>query len=331
LAEAELQPISPPLKHAKRFGVNCKKPWLDCGSMQSLRSLLGGLHDLLRRAVARTRRIGAMSLQDDWNTAAADAGIAPESVVLYPLPAIGDHGAKYFAPGMTPHLGDTEFAYTADDRQRLRELVDEHVLVVQQDLAAPQRVLILRHEAEHVRHEQESPAASAFALRLAIWLPDNAGWLYLAMPHEREADAAATAFRRRTGIEASAGDLEGRNRMLFDAPWPAPDTDSLPLRLLAFSLFDKEGFDVACRANQYWPAVDPDALADAMVPGGAAARTERRDLLRGFLRQVTDHGITPDEWDAMSRAERNVVTDRLRAAVVEKEHEIVEELRVALA
>ena len=271
-----------------------------------------------------------MSLQDDWITAAADAGIAPESVVLYPLAATGNHGAMYFAPGTVPLVSDTEFAYTARDRQRLRELINEHVLVVNDDLAAPHRVLLLRHEAEHVLHEQQLPAASAFALRLAIWLPADSGWLYLAMPHERDADAAATAFRQGEGIQASAADLEGSDRMLYGAPWPAPDIGSLPLRLLAFSLFDADGFDIACRANQYWPAVDPDVLADNMIPGGAAARAARRDVLRGAIEQLVDHGITRREWDAMSRAERNTVNDRLRTAVLEKETAMVDDLRAAL-
>jgi hypothetical protein len=271
-----------------------------------------------------------MSFQDDWDAAAADAGIAPDSVVLYPLRATGDHGAMYFAPGVAPHVGDTEFAYTVTAGQRLRELINEHVLVVQEDLAPPLRVLLLRHEAEHVVHEQRLPAASAFALRLAIWLPEGAGWLYLAMPHERDADAAATAYRLATGIEASREDLEGRNRMLYNAPWPTPDPDSLPLRLLAFSLFDADGFDLACRANQYWPAVDPDVLADNMIPGGAAARADRRDVLRGVIEQLVDRGITQAEWDAMSRADRNAVNDQLRTAVVEKESKMVDDLRVAL-
>jgi hypothetical protein len=271
-----------------------------------------------------------VSLRDDWNAAAADAGIAPDDVTLVPLTATGDYGAKYFAPGDAPQAWDTDFAYTETDRRRLRDLVGDHVLVVQNDLAATHRGLVLRHEAEHVAQEQASSAASAFALRLAIALPTDAGWLYLAMPHERDADAAATAFRVANGIEPSQADLEGRDRMLYSAPWVAPDRGSLPLRLLAFSLFYPDLFDVACRASQYWPTVDPDALADNMFAGGSAARNARRNLVSGYLEEITDHGIDEEAWNAMSRAEHNAVNDRLRAAVVEKESEVVAELRAEL-
>lgn len=275
----------------------------------------------------RPRRV---ALQDDWNAAAADAGVAPESVTLYPLRATGNHGAMYFAPGVVPHAWDTEFAYTDDDRDRLRELVDEQVLVIQQDLTHPHRLLLLRHEAEHVAQEQASPAASVFALRLAIALPQGADWLYMAMPHERDADAAATAFRVAHQIDATPADLEGVDRMLYGAPWPAPNRESLPLRLLAFSLFFPGLFDVACRANQYWPAVDPDALIEDMIAGGAAVRNARRNLVSGYIEEITDHGVTPEMFEAMTRAEQLALNDEVRAALVEKEAEIVDDLRAAL-
>lgn len=270
-----------------------------------------------------------MSLEADWTNAATDAGIAPETVLLYPLPSAGDYGAMYFAPGVAPHGWDREFAYTQADRQRLGELVDERVLVVQEDLAPPHRILVLRHEAEHVTQDQLSPQAGAFALRLAMALPQP--WLYLAMPHERDADAAATAFRAASGIDASVEILEGRDRFLYNAPWPVAEREWLPIRLLAFSLFFPDDFDLACRANQFWPPVDPGVLTEEMVAGGAAARAQRRRVLDGFLGRLADHGITQEMWDAMTRTERNALSDRLRAAVVERERELVDDLRAVLA
>ena len=139
------------------------------------------------------------------------------------------------------------------------------------NLTYPHRLLLLRHEAEHVGQEAASAEAGAFALRLAIAVPQDADWLYLAMPHERDADAAATAFRVANHIEATPADLQGLDRMLYGAPWPAPNRESLPLRLLAFSLFFPDLFDVACRANQYWPPVDrPDRGHDRGRCGGPA-------------------------------------------------------------
>lgn len=270
------------------------------------------------------------ALEIDWATAANDAGIDPTTVVLYPLPATGDYSAQYFPPGRSPQSWQDEFAFSDSDRDALQRLEHRHVLVVDEDTDEPRRVLLLRHEAEHVLQQQSSPAAEKFAHQLAIALRPGANWLYFAMPHEREADAAATSFRRASDIQPTQDDLEGRDRMLYDAPWAAPDPGSLPLRLLAFSLFYPDDFDVACTSSQYWPHVDPDELIEAMIPGGADARRPLRNALNGWIEQLTDHGITQERWDAMSRAEQNAVTDELRQQVVDREQETVEELQARL-
>ena len=62
-----------------------------------------------------------------------------------------------------------------------------------------------------------------------------------------------------------------------------------------------------------------------------AARSASRDLVSGYLEEITNHGITEQRWDAMSRSERNAVNDRLRAAVVDKEAEVVALLCADLA
>lgn len=266
-----------------------------------------------------------MTLDREWQAAAEDAGVDPSAVVLYPLEAREEYGAVLFHAGVTPPGDDPSFAYTEADLLKLHgELRDRHVIVLDLQIPDPQRRLVLRHEAEHVAQWEASPAAADFALQLAIAREPD--WLYLAMPHERDADAAATAFRHAQGIETADGDLVGRHRMLYDAPWPATDRASLPIRLLAFSLFYADDFDIACKGSQYWPSVDPTELTEKMIPGGAPARERLRSSVSGWLKQVTDHGITREEWESMAREERNVLTDRLRAEVVAREEEIVREL-----
>jgi hypothetical protein len=269
--------------------------------------------------------------QAAWETAAADAEVGDVEVVLYPLSANASYGAMHFPPGLSPHQWDTDFGYTAADRKRLEELRDQHVLVVDRALARRRRALVLRHEAEHVSQAETLPAASEFAQRLAVALPTEADWLYLAMPHERDADAATTRFRREREIEVSASDLEGPDRFLYDAPWAPPDPESLPLRLLAFSLFYPNDFDLACSTSQFWPSVDPEALIAEMIPGGVAARAKLRKELVGKLEEIADHGISQAAWDVMPRTERNAVSDELRTQVVEWETNMGVLLQTALA
>jgi len=60
-----------------------------------------------------------------------------------------------------------------------------------------------------LRHALESGAA----------LP----WMYWGMPHERDADAAATAFASRRGMRARGVDLSWFQPRLFASPWPPPN------------------------------------------------------------------------------------------------------------
>jgi hypothetical protein len=270
-------------------------------------------------------------LQADWETAAADAGFDPALVVLYPLPTRGRFGAMHFPPGQWPPQHDNEFAYDNRHRQELYDLRDRHVLVVDEALQAPKRVLTLRHEAEHVAQHEKNAAAAELALRLAVGLPQGADWLYLAMPHERDADAAATALREALAIVPTEDDTLESDRMLYVAPWPPPDRETLPLRLLAFTLFYADSFDLACTSNQFWPAVDPVAIVEQMIAGGSAGRAALRGEFAGLLDQVTAHGITQAQWDRMPRAERNRINDEVRARVVEAEAEAVARLSEHLA
>jgi hypothetical protein len=269
-------------------------------------------------------------LETDWVTAAEAAGIDADLVVLYSLPASADYLAQHNPPGRSPQEWQEGFAFTESDRAALQRLDDRHVIVVDADIDEPLRLLLLGHEAEHVRQYESSSAAAKFAHQLSIAQREDAGWLYFAMPHERDADAAATNLRRAKRIEPSQDDLDGRNRMLYNAPWAAPDRESLPVRLLAFSLFQPDDFDIACTSSQYWPHVDPEVLAEEMIPGGADARQSLRTALDGSIEQIANHGITEQAWAAMSRAEKNAVFDRLRQQVVACEREIVEEIEAGL-
>jgi hypothetical protein len=235
----------------------------------------------------------------------------------------------HYSPGQWPHRYDNEFAYDADHRQALYDLRDRHVLVVDEAVQPPKRVLLLRHEAQHVAQHEDNPAGAEVAVRLAVGLP-GADWLYLAMPHERDADAAATRLREQLGIGATDDDVLESDRMLYAAPWPAPNRESLPLRLLAFTLFYPEDFELACTANQFWPYVEPAVIVEEMIEGGTAARAQLRNLFDGFVEGLTNHSITQEQWDTMSRAERNQVNDDLRARVVEAEAGAVARFREIL-
>src|SRR5689334_4408805 len=124
-------------------------------------------------------------LQVDWETAATDAAFDPALVVLYPLASAGLFGAMHYPPGRWPHQYDNEFAYDDRHHEALYDLRDRHVLVVDEAMQPPKRVLVLRHEAEHVAQHEAKAAGAEVALRLAAGLP-GADWLYLAMPHERD-------------------------------------------------------------------------------------------------------------------------------------------------
>lgn len=270
-------------------------------------------------------------LETAWGIAANDAGIDPELVVLYPLRAEADYVAQHFPPTRSPQEWQEGFAFTDADRAALRRLDDRHVIVIADDIDEPLPLLLLRHEAEHVRQYEASPAAANFSHQLSIALRSDEGWLYFAMPHERDADAAATSLRRTREIEPSQDQLEGKNRMLFDAPWPPPDLETLAIRLLAFSLFRPVDFEAACTASQYWPHVDPEELTEAMLPGGWEARRSLQAALDGAIEQIADHGITEQEWQAMSRPEKSALFDGLRQEVVEHEQRVVEELAARLS
>src|SRR5207253_590125 len=128
---------------------------------------------------------------------------------------------------------------------RIRQLVDEQVIVVGSSTERDLRLLLLRHEAEHVGQDMHRASIGQVGLRLRDIFGET---YYGAMPHERDADAAATAMRKELELPATTDDLSGRNRKLYEAEWDAPDRASLPLRLLAYSLFNPRDFDTTCRS-----------------------------------------------------------------------------------
>lgn len=269
-----------------------------------------------------------MTLAEDWTVAAVDAGVPEREVLLSPLRATGQHGAMYFPPGVAPSIDDHEFAYSESDRKTLLDRQGEHVLVIDDNVPEPRRLLLLRHEAEHIAQAMQRGATVQFVLRLVDALPND--WLYQAMPHERDADAAATSLRGRRRIEVTPAEVEGDDRMLYCAPWGPPQRDSLPLRLLAFSLFVIDEFDDVCRSGQNWPAVDPDVLAEELVAGAVRLRSDYRRVAAGFLEQLPYPEVNRERWAALPRTKKNAIRDGLRARVLEREEQIVEQLKDAL-
>jgi len=93
------------------------------------------------------------------------------------------------------------------------------------------------------------------------------------VPIERDADAAATALRRELNLRASEADLQGPFNKLYSADWPASERESLPLRLLAYSLFHPQNFDTACRSSSTFAFAEPDDLLEELISGASKVRT----------------------------------------------------------
>ena len=131
-------------------------------------------------------------------------------------------------------------------------------------------------------------------------------------------------------MAATADDLRGLNRKLYDAESDPPDRESLPLRLLAYSLFNPKDFDTACRASSSWTFVDPDKLLEELIPGAAKVRAEVGERYVQPALDAIAHDYRDDDWQKLSREERNSVTDDLRGRLVDLEQAVVGEIRQIL-
>jgi hypothetical protein len=266
--------------------------------------------------------------RDAWATAARDAEFDAAIVHLFVAQSTGsEYGAMHYPPGMWAVPGDNTFDFSDGLRVRIRELVDEHVTVVAEGQSDDLRLLVLRHEAEHVAQDLLHPPNGQVGLRLYSLFGDA---YYGASPHERDADAAATAMRKALNLPASAEDLRGPNRKLYEAEWTPPDRESLPLRLLAHSLFNPKNFDIACRSSSTWPYVDPDELLDKLLPG---ARKVRSAVGNHYIQRALDsvaYDYNEAEWKNLPQEERNTVLDALRGRLVQEEGRAVREIRQLL-
>jgi hypothetical protein len=235
----------------------------------------------------------------------------------------------HYPPGMWALPGEDAFELSAEVHQELYDRREEHALVIDRDAPSLLRILLLRHEAEHVVQDLFLPAIGHVAVRLQGILGPQ---FYAAQPHERDADSAATALRRKRNIPVDEEESQGPNRLLYNAPWDEPDPTTLPVRMLAFSIFNPDGFDIACTGSQGPPQVDPDALLDELVAGGSKVRRALRDR---FAAEVEEKLETPyseqDAWDGLSRQERNRVIDELRERLVAEEARVVQAVREELS
>lgn len=264
-----------------------------------------------------------------WKQAAEDAGVEPDSVHLFYRPAAENYGAMHYPPGMWAMPQEEFFDLSDDGRQDIYSLRDEHVLIVDAGVDVPKLILLLRHEAEHIAQDAEEPGVGPVAARVAAAVPVE--HFYRAMPHERDADAAAAALGRALEVEPSEDERHGPDRYLYSASWPAPDRSSLPRRLLAFVLLMPDQFNCACTQSQTFPLEDPDELLENLVPGGASARVKIGDKHAKALQEIAEsHGIDQSSWDEMTLSERNAVTAGLVRQVVERETEVLAEVHQAL-
>lgn len=263
-----------------------------------------------------------------WEIAAEDAGVDPASVHLFVAKSTDDdYGAMHYAPGMWAMPGDNSFEF-GELRVRIRELKDEHVLVLAEGKPEALRLLLLRHEAEHVAQDGFKPAIAQVGPRLYdLFTPRD---FYGATPHERDANAAATAFGKSYGIEPSTDDLRGSDRKLFAAEWPAPDLDSLPIRLFAYSLLSPKAFDVTCKTEVSWTNVDPDDVLEELFPGARGFRAKVGDRYAEPALEALKNDLAEESWAALSKEEQNTIWDDLRGRLVAQEKQVVEDIRAEI-
>jgi hypothetical protein len=266
--------------------------------------------------------------REAWATAAGDALIDPSLVHLYVAASTDDeYGAMHYPPGTWALPHDDTFDYSDGLRERLYELQDEHVIVIAKGQAADLRLLVLRHEAEHVGQDLFNPAIGHVGLRLtALW----GDAYYGALPHERDADAAATAMRESRQLQASAEDLTGPNRKLYSAEWPPADRASLPVRLLAQSLFHPTNFNTACRSSSTWPSVDPDELLEELLPGAARVRAAVKNRYVQRALDAVAYDYDEHEWPKLPTHERDAILDKLRGQLVDEEVRVINEIHPIL-
>lgn len=145
------------------------------------------------------------------------------------------------------------------------------------------------------------------------------------MPHERDADASATAYRKRLGVVPTADELAGPDRMLFDAPWSAAARSTLPARQLALSVLLAPEFAEACSLPPSPQTVDD--LLDSLLPGGAALRRRAIDT-GGFVDVISalKRGSPEAEFNALDAADRRPWLDERRWRLVGAEQSVIDSL-----
>jgi hypothetical protein len=263
-----------------------------------------------------------------WATAASDAGFDPDIAHLFVARSSNDekYQAMHYPPGMWALPHDRTFDFSGGLRERIYELEDEQVVVLVEGKPPELRLLLLRHEAEHVGQDLFLPAIGQVGVRLYDLFGDA---YYSATPHERDADAAATAMRKALDL-ASSADVRAANPKLHDAEWIAPDRQSLPLRLLAFSLFNPKDFDTACRSSSSLPSVDPDALLEDLLPGATKVRAAVGEQYKQRALDAVAYEFDETEWRKRPQEERDAVLDELRGRLVQEEQKVIDEIQPLL-
>jgi hypothetical protein len=259
-----------------------------------------------------------------WVKAATHAGVDPDSAHLFVAASMREGlGATHYPPGMWAFPGDNSFDFRDGLRMRTRELKDEHVVVVADGKPRDVRLLLLRHEAEHVAQDQYRLAIGQVGLRLNNLFTEA---YYGAVPIERDADAAATAMHAELGLPVADEDLAGSFANLYAAPWDAPNRETLPIRLLAYSLFQPDHFDTTCLEGPPFLVVDPDDLLESLLPGAGAVRQAVGNRYVARAKKAVEYDFDGDVWNKLPQEERDTVLDGLRRRLVDEEQRLVEEI-----
>lgn len=145
------------------------------------------------------------------------------------------------------------------------------------------------------------------------------------MPHERDADAAATRYAAKLGIRPETLPAAG-DRSLHSAQWPAPDRGSLAARVFAFSLFYPDRFETTDATNDPADQLSTAELLDALVvPDGARAWQQLRANHMSDIETIRKPiECTMNEWLAIPEARRHQIADQAVADLAAREAKIVE-------
>jgi hypothetical protein len=235
-------------------------------------------------------------LREEWQAAVGDAGVDPQTLVLFIVPQPQPDGgaeAAYLAPS---HLlrGDSQLVLHRVGNEPIGRYHAQHKIAAWQHprhederLAA---ALVLRHELHHVVQFE----AGGFDLielyedlKEALRDRYDATWLdwYFEMPPERDANAAAAAYARERYPERFAARADDPALWQFFTELPPPNEATLPERTIS-ALIEHARPDIVIDGRSLDELVAARVTGiEAWPPGGVEFMREQ------YRREPEDEGV----------------------------------------